>query len=342
MRSSLHWCERRARPIGASWAEMHAWTGALAAELRREPVDAILLHYSVFSLSHRGLPVFVRPTLAALRSAQTPLVSMLHEFAFPWRGGPRGMAWALSQRAVLIELMRTSASAVVTMEERAQWLSSRAWLARRPLATAPVFSNLPPPSGERRADLHGQVIGLFGYSHEATATSLVLDALALMRESGRNVALALLGAPGRDSVVAEQWLAGARARSLENALWFSGRLPAQELSDTLAGCDVLLCADRPGPTSRKTTVAASLASGTAVVAIDGPSTWSELTRARALRIVPPRPEYLAAGVGALLDHEALRGELGARGRAFAESRMHADASAAVIRSVLAPILGATV
>ena len=63
-----------------------------------------MLHYSVFSYSYRGLPLFTHPVLAAVRRAKLPLVTLLHEFVYPWRrDGVRGAAWALSQRALLID-----------------------------------------------------------------------------------------------------------------------------------------------------------------------------------------------------------------------------------------------
>jgi glycosyltransferase involved in cell wall biosynthesis len=337
---SRHWLDRRETALCAMRVEIRRWTRSLAAEFARQRPDVVLLHYSVFSYSYRGVPIFVRPTLAAMRASRIPLVTILHEFAYPWRrAGLRGTAWALSQRALLIEVMRASAAAVVTMDDRAQWLSSRRWLPRRPLAVAPVFSNLPRAAVNVRPDRPRAVVGLFGYSHEATAASLVLDALRLLVERGRPVELTLLGAPGRSSAVGERWLTQARERTIDHALSFSGRLPAQDLSDALSACDVLVCADAPGPTSRKTTVAASLASGTPVVAIDGPSTWSELTRAAAMRVVPPEAEALADAIAALLDDRAAREELGARGRAFAESRMDVSASARALAGLLDSIAG---
>src|SRR5580693_7511465 len=225
---SVHWLYRSEPAIRATRAQIGSWAQGLAAELDRAPPEAVLLHYSVFSYSYRGLPLFVHPTLSALRGAGIPLVTFLHEFAYPWRrSGLHGAAWALSQRALLLEVMRASAAGVVTIDARAEWLASRAWLPRRPLAFAPVFSSLPAPTAGPRGDRHRPLIGLFGYSHEGAAVSLVLDALRLLEDRGRAVGLVLLGAPGRDSAVGEAWLAGARERDIGDALSFSGTLAAQ-------------------------------------------------------------------------------------------------------------------
>ena len=83
--------------------------------------------------------------------------------------------------------------------------------------------------------------------------------------------------------------AAGREGRVGDALSFSGPLPAQDLSDELAACDLLLFADDPGPSSRKGTLAASLASARPVIAIDGPQGWSELAEAGAVRVVPADP-----------------------------------------------------
>lgn len=331
---SMHWLDRRQEALAATRAEVNSWARGLAVELERLQPDAVLLHYSVFSLAYRGLPLFVPPTLAALRR-QAPLLTIMHEFAYPWgRAGLRGAAWAVSQRGVLIEAMRASAAALVTIDARAEWLGSRVWLPRRPLAFAPVFSNLPPPSAGPPADPQAARLGLFGYSHEGSAVALVLDALALLRDRGRAVELVLLGAPGRDSPVGQAWLEGAHRRALGPALSFSGHLGAQELADALAACGLLLFPDSAGPSSRKTTLAASLASGRAVVAIDGPLRWSELTDAQAVELVAPSADALADGLGALLGDERRRDSLAERGRAFAEHQMSVARSARAVAGLL--------
>jgi glycosyltransferase involved in cell wall biosynthesis len=148
----------------------------------------------------------------------------------------------------------------------------------------------------------------------------------------------LLGAPGRSSGVAEAWLAAARTRTITHALSFSGTLAAQDLSDALAACDILLIVNSPGPTSQKTTLAASLASGRAVVAIDGPHSWSALIQAQAVHMVQPTSYALASGLDTLLGDEGLREELGARGRAFAEGQMSVARSARVVAGLLDDVL----
>jgi glycosyltransferase involved in cell wall biosynthesis len=335
LQCSSHWLWRSAGSLRAARSEMRRWNSELEGELRERKADVVLLHYSVFSYSFRGVPLFVHPTLSCLRGTRIPIVSVMHEFAYPWMyGGWRGAVWAVTQRAVLIDVMRASAGVLVTDDSRASWLRSRPWLARRPVEMAPVFSNLPAPEPAPRPVRTSPLIGLFGFSYQGAAVALVLDALVILAERGQQAQLALLGAAGRSSPAGRAWLHAAASRGLQEQLSFSGALPAQELSNTLAACDVLLGADTAGPSSRKGTLAASLASGSPVIAIDGPRAWSALSECAAAEVVPPTAEALADAVSALLADERSREELGARGRAFAERQMGVSRTVSAVRSLL--------
>jgi glycosyltransferase involved in cell wall biosynthesis len=333
---SMHWLSRTAPTFAGAWSELRDWTGALASELEREQPDAVLLHYSVFTLSYKGVPVFVPGLLAASRRARAPLVTVLHEYAYPWRTeGLRGTAWALTQRAVLIAVVRASAALVVTIADRAREFARAPWLLRGEVAVVPVFSNLPPASTQATAPIAAEgVIGMFGYAYEKAPSSLVMAALRALRDRGREARLELLGAPGSDSAAGREWLAAAREHGVERALSFSGPLSPQQLSDALAACEVLLFTDPVGPTSRKTTLAASLASGRPLVAIDGPRSWPELLDADAALIAQPNERALSDALARLLADGQLRDAIAGRGRAFAERAMSVRHSAEALALVL--------
>jgi glycosyltransferase involved in cell wall biosynthesis len=332
---SLHWLRRTSGSLRTGQAEIRAWTRTLARELQHERADAILLHYSVFALSHRGFPMFVRPLLSLLGHLRIPLVTFMHEYAYPWRlGGMRGKAWAVTQRAALIDVMRTSAGAVVSTDARADWLNTRLWLPRRPISVAPVFSNLP-PAAEAEGPVVADRIGLFGYAHEGVAVETVLDAMGMLREQGDARELVLLGAPERASTAGRRWESAAARRGLADALSFSGRLPAQDLAGELSSCAVLLFAETGGPTSRKTTLAASLSSGRPVVALDGRNSWKELLQARAAVVAQPDPRSLAQAVSRLLADDAARARQAELGRAFASTTMSVEHSAKIVGLALA-------
>ncbi len=337
---SMHWLVRSEHSLLGARSEFRGWATSLAGELDRARADAIVFHYSVFSYAYRGFPLYVRATVEALRGSHTPVVSVLHEIAYPWgRGGARGRAWSLTQNALLIEVMRGSAAVVVTAPFRAEQLASRPWLPRRQTVLAPVFSNLPAPSAAHaRAAGEDRAIGLFGYAYEGAASSLVLDALRLLRERGVRAHLRLLGAPGADTPAGAAWLDGARTRGVEQALSFSGVLAAGELSDALSACELLLHPEPSGPTSRKGTLAASLASGRAVVAIDGPRSWAELIHAQAALVVEPSARALADAIAGLLDDGPRREALGARGSEFARTAMGVERSATAVAGLIEQLL----
>jgi glycosyltransferase involved in cell wall biosynthesis len=311
----------------------------------------------VFAYSHRGVPLFVHPVLRALRRSGIPLLTVLHEFAYPWRRrGWRGTAWALTQRAMLIDVVHASSALILTADFQDEWVASRPWLPRRRAVVAPVFSNLPPAATTASyttasstttededddgppLDRNRPAVGLFGYSAEGAAVALTLDAVRLLRDRGIAIELNLLGAPGRDSAAGEMWLAAAHTREVSDALSFSGILEPQALADALSACEVLLFAETAGPTTRKTTLASSLASGRPVIAIDGPRCWSVLRRAEAARIVQPTAPALAGAVEEMLTDKHLRETLGARGGAFAQERMSAPGNARIVGTLLEEVL----
>jgi glycosyltransferase involved in cell wall biosynthesis len=270
-----------------------------------------------------------------------PLVTLLHEYAYPWgRSGARGLAWAVTQRAVLREVVRASAGLVVTAAFRARWLRRRLWLPRREIGVAPVFSNLPVASAAASGGARqGHTVGLFGYAYEGARMELVLDAVREVHDTVPELSLVLLGAPGPGSVAADGWLAAARARGIEHSIHFSGVLPAQQLADELASCAVLLHPETTGPTSRKTTLAGSLASGRPVLALDGPRTWQELRDEGAAAIVAPRAGALAGAIVSMLANPERADALGALGRDFAASQMSLARASGVVRGALEAATG---
>jgi len=167
----------------------------------------------------------------------------------------------------------------------------------------------------------------------------VLDGLALLRTVRPGVRLRLLGGPGPASASGEQWSSAASSRGLGDALSFSGILAAQELSDEMAACDVLIFADTPGPSSRKGTLAGALASGRPLVATSGHRQWSELTRQGAARVVGRSASALADAVGELLADESEREALGARGREFAQREMGIERTVEAVKRMLASATG---
>ena len=84
----------------------------------------------------------------------------------------------------------------------------------------------------------------------------------------------------------------------------------------LSACDAVAFLDRGGPSSRKGTLAAALAHGRPVVAVDGPERWPLLVEAGAIRLVPAEPTELADVLDDLRRSPETRARLGAAAAAF--------------------------
>ena len=340
---SRHWLERSSPSFRGELAQARAWGASLPGQLHDAGADAVIVHYSCFASAYRGLPVLAHPLAGALRRSGLPAVAVMHELFYPFgRDGLRGAVWASTQRVALLELVLAIDAAIATTEERRDWLSRAWWLPRRPAGFAPVFSNLPPPTpGVAAARANGAaggppLIGMFGFHYDGSG-EFVLQALRRLSEQGRAPEVRLIGSPGPDSRAGEAWISRARELGVEPHIAFTGLLEPQPLSDALASVELLLFVDPPGPTSRKGTLAGSLASGTPVLALDGPATWPEVRRDGALRIVPREAGALAEGIISLLGDPTARAELGARGQAFSQSAMGVARTAAEVRRLLAAL-----
>jgi glycosyltransferase involved in cell wall biosynthesis len=295
------------------------WIRTLRFSERAGNVDVIVWHYSVFAYGSKGIPYLVLPVLAKLRRLRSPIVVVLHEYAYPWKkSGWRGLIWAVSQRLFLIPVVWSSRGLIVTVQERSQWLKSRFWLPNRCVLVVPVFSNLPQLSDVSvvTSSSGGARIGMFGYaSSEATLT---MKALAALRVEVPSAELWLIGTPGENSESGLKWREAAVISGVTDALRFTGTLSSDELLQAIIDCDVSVFHDGLGPSSRKTTLAALLAAGVPVIAVDGPDVWQALIKAEAVALVDPSPDAIASELAKLLQDVNLREALGQRGRQFSE------------------------
>jgi glycosyltransferase involved in cell wall biosynthesis len=244
-----------------------------------------------------------------------PVVAALHEFAFPFGdGGNRETIWAVTHRAALVPVWSATAGVIVTTEDRAHWLRSRRWLPHRPVSFVPVCSNLPVVSTPDRPE-SGPRVGVFGFAAGGSLVEETAAALSRLRDAGLDAQLVLIGAPGPAAPDADAWRRAAGSSGF-GPLVFTGVLEPVDLARALCSVDVVLLADRAGPMSRKTTLAAALALGRPVVAADGPRRWDLLAKERAVVLARPSAEGLASALESLLREEPERRRQGVRGEAF--------------------------
>lgn len=297
------------------------------AEIGDAEASVLVLNYSVFAFSYKGVPLGVPALARRLRNCGLPVVLVAHELAYPWgRRGLVGLIHAIAQRMALVPLVRACSALVVTTEERAEWLRSRWWLMRRPVTVAPVCSNL--PTGARfPPPAAGNRVAMFGYDRDRRIIGLVCAAVSRCR-SDPAPTVVLVGGPGAQSTCAARWREGAKRHGC--TLEFTGVLAPEALAEVLARSEVVLFADRQGPTSRRGTLAAALALGCCVLAVAGPDTWSDLVEAGAVVAVEARPAALAGRLEQLLADPVLRASVGQRGAAFYATRMSPEVVGAAI------------
>jgi glycosyltransferase involved in cell wall biosynthesis len=233
-------------------------------------------------------------------------------------------------------VLRRSAGAIVTSSDRADWLDTRRWLPRRPVTVVPVFSNVPVAAPANGAG-HGLRVGVFGFRMVYDQVDAVTVAFARLRERRPDARLVLVGAPGPDSDHADRWRAAMARGGCAEELEFSGVLAPDALSAALAGLDTVVYADPSGPTSRRGTLAAALAHGRPVVALDGPQRWDSLADAGAVVLSPPDPVALAEQLERFAADPELRRRVGERGRAFYERSMAPSVAAERVLAFLEEI-----
>lgn len=304
--------------LGQRRRDVSNWLHRLSEATAGAPGAVVVFQYSVFTYGYRGVPTLVPRIASCLARIEAPRVGVLHEFAYPFgRRGLRGTVQAASQRAAFARLYRVLDAAVVTTEERRDWLEARAWLPRRPTVFVPVCSNIPDvetPGGPRSGE--AAAVGVFGFASEGYALESVLGAIGRLHRQGIRATLTLIGAPGPRSHQAGRWRAAAAAAGCLDALSFTGVLEPEAVARALHDVDVLVLPDRNGPSGRKGTLAAALAAARPVVAFDGPQRWEALVRERAVAVVAPEADQVADLLEHLLHDPRARAAQGSRGRAF--------------------------
>jgi glycosyltransferase involved in cell wall biosynthesis len=306
---------------------LREWGRTLDDRLSGEGADVVLWHYSVFGYGWRGIPVFAAATARRLARGNVPVVVILHEFGHPWWWpGWRGAVFAVTHRLALIPVLRAASSVVVTTEERQRWILDRWWLPSTPPAFSPVFSTVGAGVGTEDspgAGSEGTTVGVFGYAAARMRPDIVLAALRALQGEGRRVSLSLVGAPGPHGAGARRWQRAAdEVGGIDIA--FTGALDPAALSQVLVELDVVVFPDEAGPTSRKTTLAALLAHGCCVVALDGSGTWKALVDEGAVVLSSPETADLAAHIGRLLADGHARRAQGRRASDFYDRHLAPD------------------
>ncbi|MCC5951526.1 MAG: glycosyltransferase [Acidimicrobiia bacterium] len=293
--------------------------------------DAVVVHYSVFAWAWKGIPTPAVLLVLVLRARNVRTCLFVHEAFIDASRDPRTWVWSVCQRLAFRCVLDGAHGIVVTSPQRAAEVRG---LARRPrpVCVAPAFSNVP-----TAVDASGDEGGQHNSNDSAVPTLAVpswtdpgaanaVDALSKVRTRLR---ILLVGAPDPAGQPAT-----AMWRRLEDRhfIEFTGVCDPQDYGRSLRDSTLVLLINADGPSGRKGTLAAALAQGAAVVAIDGPATWTALVERGALAVAPP--DTLASTVEHLLSDPAARRELADNARATYEEHFAVHHTVSAVRHAL--------
>jgi glycosyltransferase involved in cell wall biosynthesis len=243
---------------------------------------------------------------------------MFHEpyFYFDWRRPDRS-ALAVVQRAMAATLVEAATRAYISTAAWDRYLGAAARRAGVPLTVLPVCSSIPRSIDPRAvAELRDRqmprgistLVGHFGTYGAHIAPLLHGIVPALLAADERTAALCM--GPGSQAFVDD---AARLHPHLGHRLAALGRLPAADVADAIAACDLMVQPFPDGATTRRTSLMAALVNGRAVVTTTGALTepiWAE-TAAVALAPAGDVGAVVAKARALIADSDA-RAELGAR------------------------------
>lgn len=323
--SALAWVTQTDSNIAASVRA--AWQVLVRARSAASG-SSIIWHYSAHAYGHRGISLFgvLAGLLARRRGAR--VIVVLHEIVLPWGGSWRALLTAASHRLALPWVLIGADAWVVTTSDREEALRPAAWLLRRPLRLIPVFANVVPAESAlvERDGGSGGGVGILGWAAGEDSAKLVLQGI---HDADARVPILLLGAPGIGTRPARAWQDAAEVVGAGEQVTFSGVIPSSDLSEAIARCAVVVLAYSDGPSSRRGTLAAALAHGKAVAALDGPNTWDVLRQVGAVKLAVAAPKAVADAVRGLLSDVSERRCLEDRAALF--YRTHLSIRSAVER-----------
>ncbi len=337
---------RRGLTIDEHWLEN---TGDVASDALRVSAQLLWLgvslpsgrpvvwHYSPVAYGFRGLPAVGVLMASILRMRGCPVVTVLHELAYTYRpgsDGPRGRFMALVQGVALRVVLAGSQNVIVSTEQRRAAVEHRRGGRSRGVHVIPVFPTIPCHGRIVKPRHEGPLIlGVPAYAGDGVRPDLLIAALPLLGGPA-DARVVLLGAPGCESPDGRRWARLASEQGMLERLEFTGVVEPDELSRRFSACDVIVLMNEEGPSSRKTSLAGSLALGMPVVSLDGFNRWDAPVEAGAVLLVRNDPVSLAAALVELRDSPAQRADLSARAIAFATRHMSVAAAAESLVALL--------
>jgi len=290
-----------------------------ARALRRLDLDVVHVQWAPSAYGFRGgvglLPLLLRGT---------PVVTTLHEYGWwSWPARVPERLWRLLERRGWADreglLLPTRSRAVLATNDA----HARAQRTGRAPMVVPIGANVAvtAPLAERTAGL----VVFFGFVHPVKGVRYLLEALALLREQGRELTLVVAG--GFTSLALPQDEAQAFRAELEQLahgqpVRFTGHIDAAEVSVLLRAAELVVLPLTAGVTTRNGALLAALAHGAPVVATAPDDPDPALVDGSNVLLLPERRDgpALARLIARALDDPELREQLACGGQRLAADR----------------------
>ena len=263
-------------------------------KIRATRPQAVVLQYpSVLPGPHSRL-LFLLPVLTRALLPGTRVILVVHEFARTHPAARRQLALAF---AFTHEIVAVNPADVAAIRARMPWAARRTRLAG-------IGSNIPRVEGAPKG---GGPLFFFGLLQAPEkGFDDLLEALARVHGAELEVSGSLDPSVAYHREVEER----IGALGLERRVRWLGYLEPEELSRRLQGASLVVLPFRDGAASNRTTVAAALLNGAALVTTRGPDVPDHLRDGENVALVPPAdPAALAAALERLLGDGAARERL---------------------------------
>jgi glycosyltransferase involved in cell wall biosynthesis len=325
----------RLEQVEVPWVERGWWSALtqLSRDSRSWQRKWVLLQYTALSWSRRGFPFGALAVLWLLKRRGLRCVIVFHDSNAYSGRRLRERIRRSCQLWVMKSAYRLATRAIFTEPmERISWLSAQ----RAKAAFIPIGANIPeslrsrPTNGQQASG--PKTIAVFGITGSGSGPREVADIAYAVKQVKAQVRDLRLVVFGRGSEDARQSMERAfNGSGLE--IIIRGILPAEEVTRTLSGADVLLFV-RGEVSSRRGSAMAGIACGLPIVGYGDRASSFPVSKAGTQLVPRGNQDALASALGRVLTDETLWSELHERSRRAQANYFSWEVIAQQFRTVL--------
>lgn len=284
------------------WRQVNAWA-------QRNALDIVNLQYQTAAFKMSPYIHFIPQNVSA-----APVITTFHDLRVPYLFPKAG---ALREKIVW-HLAKTSDGVIVTNQE------DEAQVASLPChQLIPIGSNIEAPHVDaqsiadwRRRLQHNneQLIGYFGLINASKGLDVLVDALKMLLDTGKNVRLIIVGDAGSSDPTNAQVQQSVNERiiscGISNQVTWTGYLPDEQVAAVLNAVEVMALPFRDGASYRRGSLMAALQQGCAIVTTQPKVPIQTFVDHENMRLVPPEDAAaLASALSEVMQNSALRERL---------------------------------